>query len=421
MLCGESLVRLLGGLPIASCADTFIPRSPQQWSALVDESLRQGVAPLLYRRLQALGTWVAPPVASIERLQIAYFHNALRQQTVRAELRRILLAFRREGIRVVLLKGAHLADVVYGDPALRPMVDIDLLVAPADLARVERTLTTVGYSTTACPAGDTDYTTHQHMHPFDKRGALPIEVHRGLTPIDAPFDVDLEGLWSRTRLVRVAGVEALVLSPEDLVHHLCVHVAYNHRFDVSLLSLYDIGAAVAYLRAEIDWRRLAATANLDGTSRFVYCALSLVQATFGTEIPAYALDTLDHAADDLGVVQAARDCLLTNGGVELPVAYRALRRVDGLAPTMQAIARAIWPSRDRMRDIYELPPRSRAVYAYYAIRPFDLLRRRGKVVGGMLLRAQYLRPTLAREERRRAIDGWIDRAPRAASAGATTL
>ena len=67
---GESLVRLLGGFPLAAPAGADLPRSPREWSALVEESLRQGLAPLLYRRLQSLGT-VTAPAASIERLQIA--------------------------------------------------------------------------------------------------------------------------------------------------------------------------------------------------------------------------------------------------------------------------------------------------------------------------------------------------------------
>jgi hypothetical protein len=49
------------------------------------------------------------------------------------QLKEILIEFNKNNIPVILLKGAHLAQFVYGNIALRLMSDIDLLVKKEDL------------------------------------------------------------------------------------------------------------------------------------------------------------------------------------------------------------------------------------------------------------------------------------------------
>lgn len=405
---GESLLGLLDARAARGAA--AIPSTAEQWTPLVDEALRHGVAPLLYRRVGAVGATAALPDATLARLESAYVHSALRQRSVRAELRQILLTLQRARTPVVLLKGAHLSDLVYPDPALRPMRDLDLLVSPTNLARVELALNSIGYDATPYPLADTDYSVHQHVHPMEKAGAIPIEVHRGLFPASAPFHVDVEGMLVRAQATCVAGVHALVLSPEDLVRDLCLHVSYVRRFDVPLLSLYDIAIAVRHYGDAIDWRGLTDVANADGTSRFVYCALLLVRATVGADIPDEANERLAHTYGDASIVRTARECILTPA-VELPYAYREAHDVEGMTHRMRVLARGVWPPRERMRALYGLAPRSRAVYAYYVLRPIELLHRRGRTMAEIFMRSRRVRPTLDREEGRRAIDRWIDGTP----------
>jgi hypothetical protein len=50
------------------------------------------------------------------------------------------------------------------------------------------------------------------------------------------------------------------------------------------------------------------------------------------------------------------------------------------------------------------------VYAYYLVRPFDLLIRRGVLLARVALRTRELRPTLERERSRDRINDWVDRA-----------
>lgn len=397
---------LLGCLARSLAAETL---SEHQWSEVVDEAIRHGVAPILYGRLSDLADHV--PALALARLHDVYLHNALRNATVFGELADVLLALRGEDIPVIVLKGAHLAAIVYPDRALRPMADVDLLVRPQHLPRAERQLIERGYSPVENATVKTDYATHHHARPFTKSGAIPIEIHRGITPARSPFQVDLDGIWARAREAEVTGIEGFVLAPDDLMHHLCLHAAYNHRFEIPLLPLCDLAATIESTQWRLDWRRFVATSNASRTSRLVYCTLRVLTSTLGADVPDGVFDELAHTATDDAVVDAIRDSILSSAA-DVPATYAQLGDHTGFRAKVGVLARSVFPSRDHLRAIYALPPASRLVYAYYLVRPLDLIVRRGRVVADIIIGAQRLKPAIAREEQRRVIRRWVESAAR---------
>jgi hypothetical protein len=60
-------------------------------------------------------------------------------------LEEVLERTARAGVAVALLKGAALAEWVYGDPGVRPMSDVDLLVAEAHLPVLQEVLGSLGF------------------------------------------------------------------------------------------------------------------------------------------------------------------------------------------------------------------------------------------------------------------------------------
>ena len=58
----------------------------------------------------------------------------------------LLAAFATVGIPIIFLKGAALAHRIYPSPELRPMVDIDVLIDPADTERAVAITRGLGYS-----------------------------------------------------------------------------------------------------------------------------------------------------------------------------------------------------------------------------------------------------------------------------------
>jgi len=63
----------------------------------------------------------------------------------------------------------------------------------------------------------------------------------------------MEGVWKRARKARVAGVDALVLCPEDSLLHLCLHL-FQHRRGGWLTSSCDIAELANHHRDRLDWQ-----------------------------------------------------------------------------------------------------------------------------------------------------------------------
>ena len=130
------------------------------------------------------------------------------------ELRNVLNAFRDKKIEVIVLKGAALAETVYPNRALRPMSDIDLLVRKEKLTEVEAKLLDMGYVLQDRAKGKEFYQEHHYHWVFSKKPDVNIEIHWHVKRPTGAFEIDIDELWKSAQSIKVAGVEALILSPE---------------------------------------------------------------------------------------------------------------------------------------------------------------------------------------------------------------
>ncbi len=119
------------------------------------------------------------------------------------------------GIRVMALKGA--ARLLAGElPGTRSIADIDLLVAPADAARLHELLRAeAGY------AIDGDEYAH-HLAGLTRRGSLGIEIHPRLTETPLPLDTMI---WHETRVATLGSHAIELPSPTALFLHTLEHAA----------------------------------------------------------------------------------------------------------------------------------------------------------------------------------------------------
>ena len=96
--------------------------------------------PVLFHTLEALSAGTGLPEPVREKMKRIYFLSAARNARIYHELLIVLRALNDKDIQVILLKGAHLADSVYGNIALRPMADVDLLARSGDLLKIHHML-----------------------------------------------------------------------------------------------------------------------------------------------------------------------------------------------------------------------------------------------------------------------------------------
>ena len=169
-------------------------------------------------------------------------------------LTEIEAALKAEDIKLVLLKGAALIDGVYHDLALRPMSDLDILVANDSIDYSYQLLQRLGYTHEAA-APELPENHHHYPSLLSPDKLIEIEGHRHLVPLNDPFQFDLSGFWTRARHTKRGH---LVPAPEDMLLHLCLHFFRNRRKKSlgALGQVTDIAEVMNDARVPIDWSLL---------------------------------------------------------------------------------------------------------------------------------------------------------------------
>jgi hypothetical protein len=106
----------------AACAEevTSVLNTSLDWESIMQSATRHGVAPLVYRTLSRIEDASAVPPEVRTTLITAYYNNIARNMLMYHELQTVLKTFKFgvAGIAVIVLKGAFLAEVVYGNSGL---------------------------------------------------------------------------------------------------------------------------------------------------------------------------------------------------------------------------------------------------------------------------------------------------------------
>jgi len=284
--CARKLVALLSRNRVEPAS-----LDPAEWTQVVALAVDQGVAPVLCSRLKEEGA-VPPPEAALH-LREAYLASAALNMRLLSERDRIVVALKAARIPVILIKGASLAEALYGDPALRPMADIDLWVRRPQLDDARAVMKSLGYAARAKaerPPGLQDVLAGETQM---VRPAGPlVELHWNLFPgewLRHTACVEERTIWERSRprdgeLVRE-------LSPEDAIIHLCVHLAVNHQMSgIGLRTLVDLDCARR--RWSVDWAVVVQRARTWRVSCATWLVLNALAELLGDprhEVPLPAL------------------------------------------------------------------------------------------------------------------------------------
>jgi hypothetical protein len=330
------------------------------------------LAPLLFKRLKENEARACVPTDAWERLRLAYFASADRNRRFYLQLRPLLAGLRTAGIPVIVLKGAYLAEAVYGDVALRPMGDVDLMVRSADLPRAQAILLDMA-DVHEQPQDIESLRRKTHHLPRALIRGLTIEIHWAVASPTGPFRVDAAGLWDRARPATTAGVEVLALSPEDLLVHLCLHFSRQHGL-AWLRLLCDTAETILRFRGEMDWMRVTDRAGEWGASRYVGLTLHLARSMLGTEVPGDVLERLVPGGPGKRILETARECLLAETDY-----LRSGSLVDrwGAMPIggkAKLSSERVFLSREEMAVRYPASRETKHFWFYYVLRLRDVTR-----------------------------------------------
>jgi len=344
------------------------------WKEVASLAAGHDLAPLLYTRLKNNDVRARVPVDVWEQLRLAYFSSANRNTRLYRGLRAVLVAFGNAGVPVIVLKGAFLAEAVYGDVAVRPMCDVDLMVPRADLPRARAIL--LGLGGTSEHATDIEWCCRTSAHlPAVVIHGLIVEIHWTLVAPIGPVSVDVAGLWDRACPASIAGVDVLGLSPEDLLLHLCLSASCRNGLIGGLRPFSDIVETILRCRGEMDWSQIAARAQEWGGARYVGLTLQLARTMFGAELPGDVLERLVPGGPDQRVLEAAQEAVLAQTGYDrmIPLSYDHLG-AESVGDKARLLGRRVFLSREEMAAKYPASRNARHFWFYYVLRLRDVIR-----------------------------------------------
>jgi hypothetical protein len=308
------------------------------WDAFLRTAREEGVAPLAC--FPACGQGLLP--AEVEdSLRMAYYHTLARNLVTFRELEAVLRCLDGVGVPAILLKGAALAEVVYGDPGLRPMCDLDLLVRRANLPAALCALEGLGYRVA-----------HEELRPGHMlrfrnelalvrpgEGGAVIELHWELLgPLHYQRAVPAGWFWQTALPMGPDGGLASVLGPEAQLLHLCGHILQHGGLEKARwLWLHDVAEVVALYHDRLDWDEVIARAQAYDLVLALRIVLGEVRETWRAPVPGQVLQRLQALAPSAQEARAyAR--LTTAPGV-----VRCVQDALASVPDWRARIRLLWP------------------------------------------------------------------------------
>src|SRR2546423_3908121 len=220
----------------------------------ISESEFDRIAPLLLGSGAAsLGWWrlkhstLRP--ASYHDFQQAYRLLALQDSVHESEIKKIFSLLRASGIEPLLVKGWAIARA-YPETALRPFGDKDICVRPGQHSTARSVLTS------------------------PEAKGLWFDLHEGFDELP---DRTVEELFERSRLVKLGDYDVRVMSEEDHLALLSIHLLKHGAWRP--LWLCDIGAALETRAETFDWD--SCLGKQSRRAKWITCAIGLARELLG--------------------------------------------------------------------------------------------------------------------------------------------
>lgn len=279
----------------------IVARLPSiDWERALSASEYHRLTPVLANHLTAIRETPAEVRAILVERASAV---AMRNLELTATLVAIVAALEVRGIEVIPYKGPVLALSAWGSVALRPYVDLDLLVRDSSVDAALRCLSSMGYRNRYrfSAAQAASFTAVDGDYPLEHESTrVLVELHCRVASTRFVTPLRTEDLFSRARDVDVAGRRMRTMSGEDTIVALALHGA-KHRWS-ALGWIADLAEVV---RAEtIDWELALRIARESNATRAVITALLLANSELGMPLPTIVSQA---ARADRASMRQARD------------------------------------------------------------------------------------------------------------------
>lgn len=322
--------RTLAQSDLARLYDLGKRLSPTAWQTLRERSHAEGMDALLFTHAAEAGLLPVMPAGVAEALMATYRTNWIWNRRLRGEQQRIVDAILARGIDVVLVKGVTLAARYYGEIALRPIGDIDLLVRPENAADCGRILSSCGYA--PLPGREAPTQWHALVNralAYRGNAGMTLDVHWALASLPSYVAAFPQAeIWGSAESLDPSGPSARRLSTADELRFLCFHYAAQHR-ERRLIWLVDIAEILRSLPATWDWPQFVSETIARGLATPVAVALDTAQHVLDVNVPARVSLELRVAASHRKERMAWRAAQANRSG--LRAMYEYLKVQEGIS------------------------------------------------------------------------------------------
>jgi len=292
-------------------------RGPLDWGSVLFYARLHSVAPLLHHHLKRLAAPEAIPTDARRRLLALYQRAAYQNRVFAAENAAIAEALEHRGVPIIVLKGLPLVELVYGSLAMRPLIDLDLLVHCAVASDADAVLRRCGYARRPIPPLRGLYRRCCPRWWYVKDGNIRLAVSLQTALVNWPklHGFAEEQVWADARPWPLARGGPLLLSAVDLVLFLCQQadnqgyfnrvargriepeeVLFAEWSNNRLIRFTDVREVIRREGKTIDWDLLTERARETGVDDAVHTSLSITEALLGPTVPVGVLESLRPAA-----------------------------------------------------------------------------------------------------------------------------
>ncbi|MDJ0979219.1 MAG: nucleotidyltransferase family protein [Erythrobacter sp.] len=298
-LARKTLLALCAGGPDAVEPDDLRALAASGWDWIAARSQQYRLLPLLHAAFAQRPGWPVPEPLR-EACCAAHRRWVFRSLVMQQALIEVGAALDEHRIPYAALKGASLSLQFYAEPALRPMRDLDIMVAPDDAERAYALLKQTGYAKVP-GKGEHGLERKHHLPLIVNANRVYLELHHRIAPCDWSGSQALgERLVANARAVDFQGHTVRMPDPSDTYLHLVVHAAFHNLFDNGPNLLSDLQAledSGLVERAPIE--AFAREHGLEASLALIEALMARARARLGgpaPKVPAVPEALLDQAA-----------------------------------------------------------------------------------------------------------------------------
>jgi hypothetical protein len=261
------------------------------WKRIKEIADGQRITPLLYSTLNQLPQKELIPQEIFSSMRQLYLRNLSRNIVMEKEVLRFLELVKAKNLNIIFLKGFTLIQVLYRNPALREMIDVDILIKKEDLSLIKDLLFQLNYQ---IAEKISRYSEKYHYEVFfskrfSAKQIMFLDVHWRLLG-NRPYRLELPGVFERAQKISIGEQETLCLSWEDTFFSLALHIR-KHIRDLTLNSVVDVAEWLKLKRNELDWGYLKEIARQNHCMVSLFFSLYLARELFEIDIPLKIIKT----------------------------------------------------------------------------------------------------------------------------------